>query len=255
MILNHRVMGQGPPLMILHGLFGSLDNWSTIGRELANTHTVYLTDLRNHGKSFHHDQFDYDSMAEDIRQLIDHSGLSEFDIVGHSMGGKAAMFFAKEHPEMLNKLAVVDIGPKYYPVHHQVILQGLLSIDPDACTSRGQADQQLSEFVKEPGVRQFLLKNLKRSASGNFEWKMNLPVINQQIENVGQELNKDGSLQLPTLFIRGGSSDYILDEDIELIEQHFSHYVLKTVPNVGHWVHAEAPAAFLKELRDFIDQS
>ena len=253
MLLNYIKLGQGPPIVILHGLFGSLDNWKTIGRQLAEHHTVFLIDLRNHGASFHNDVFNYHAMAGDLRLLLDRLELQKPVIMGHSMGGKVAMFFAAKHQFSVKNLILVDIGPKYYPVHHESILKGLEAIDPVHCSSRGEADQRLKQHVAEVGVRQFLLKNLKRTTTGNFEWKVNLPVIRGQIENIGEELDRELAVNIPTLFIRGGASDYILDMDFDQIAQQFPLSTIETVPNAGHWVHAEAPQEFLELVNEYLD--
>ncbi len=253
MILNYRSLGQGPPVMILHGLFGSLDNWMSMARALSEQFKVYLVDLRNHGSSFHDDQFNYQSMAEDLRQLVGELELGPISMVGHSMGGKAAMFFTDENPQQVSRLIVVDIGPRYYPVHHQQILKGLSAIDIEAVSSRGQADEQLKNYVENQGIRQFLLKNLKRNGSGSFSWKINLPTIREEIDNVGEGLPPGSVIRVPTLFVRGGKSDYITDEDIPKIEQQFPNATIKTIHDAGHWIHAEAPEALLKELTAFIN--
>lgn len=254
MLLNHRIFGQGPPIIILHGLFGSLDNWMSIGRLLAKNHTVYLIDLRNHGGSFHEDEFNYRVMADDVKNLVKNANLNDLSIIGHSMGGKVGMFYAAKYQQSIKHLIVVDIGPKYYPVHHQKILDGLSAIEPANLTNRGQADQLLSSFIPEPGIRQFLLKNLKRNSSGSFEWKMNLPVIRGQIENVGEELTSHAVIKVPSLFIRGGLSDYISDQDIDQIKLQFPAFEVKTIPQSGHWVHAEAPQEFLQTVEDFLQR-
>lgn len=254
MLLNHRILGQGPPIIILHGLFGSLDNWMSMGRLLAKNHTVYLADLRNHGGSFHKDEFNYQVMADDLKNLVESANLNYFSIIGHSMGGKVGMFYAAEYQQSIKHLIVVDIGPKYYPVHHQKILDGLSAIDPAKLTDRGQADLLLSSFIPESGIRQFLLKNLKRNSGGSFEWKMNLPAIREQIENVGEELTSHAVIKVPSLFIRGALSDYISDQDIDRIKLQFPAFKVKTIPQSGHWVHAEAPQDFFQTVEDFLQR-
>ena len=251
MELNYKMWGSGPTIVILHGLFGSLDNWSTIARSLAQQYTVFVVDLRNHGKSFHHPEFNYDVMSRDVLDWSEKMQLEDYVIVGHSMGGKVAMHLALNHVQVLRKLVVVDIGPKAYPVHHQTLIDGMFALDMNNISSRQQADEQLKPWVSEFGVRQFLLKNLKRSENGGFEWKINLPVIASQIEAVGAAL-PSGEIDLPTLFMSGARSSYIVPEDIVFIKEQFPQAIFETVPEAGHWVHAESPKSFLSMLLDYI---
>ena len=252
MILNHRSLGQGPPVVVLHGLFGSLDNWISVGKQLAANYSVYLVDLRNHGNSFHGDEFTYTAMAGDISQLVNELKIDPISIIGHSMGGKVGMFYTVLNENFVKKLIVVDIAPRHYPVHHQRILDGLSAIDVNTITSRSQADDVLRSYVPDEGTRQFLLKNLKRNSSGSFEWKINLPVIRDQIENVGESLPESPAVQVSTLFIKGGGSDYISGEDHQDIHHRFANVKIQTIPGAGHWVHAEAPRAFLKSVNEFL---
>lgn len=253
MILNYRSLGEGPPILLLHGLFGSLDNWMTLSKQLSSDFTVYLVDLRNHGQSFHSNQFDYNSMVMDIKRLADTLNIGVFSLLGHSMGGKVSMFYASQYPETIDKLIVVDMAPRHYPVHHQQILKGLSTIDPLSLASRNEADTKLQAYVNDEGVRQFLLKNLKRNSNGSFSWKINLQAISSQIENVGEGLPSSAEVDVPTLFIRGGDSEYISDEDIHQINRQFPNSTVSTVPGVGHWVHAEAPGKLLEMVKEFLD--
>lgn len=252
MILNHKILGQGPPLIILHGLFGSLDNWLGIGKSLSDQWTVYLVDLRNHGKSFHQSQFNFQVMSNDLLQLVNHLDLPHYQLMGHSMGGKVAMFHAQSSPDRVRQLVVVDIGPKSYPVHHQMILKGLALLDPRTLESRQQADDHLAEYVPEPGVRQFLLKNLSRNSSGSYQWKLNLKAISQNIESIGIALPGEKIIETPTLFVRGEHSHYIEEGDIAGINRQFPHAAIDTVQGAGHWVHAENPEMFLEIIRKFL---
>jgi len=247
-------MGQGPAIVVLHGLFGSLDNWISFGKQLAVAdYAVYLVDLRNHGNSFHDDEFNYTAMAGDIRRLVDELQIDSISIIGHSMGGKVGMFYSAIYENFIEKLVVVDIAPRYYPVHHQQILDGLTSIDVQSLTSRAQADEMLRSHVPSKGIRQFLLKNLHRNSSNSFEWKINLPVIQDQIVNVGEGLPSSYTIQAPTLFIKGGNSDYINGNDQQDINRRFNNVKIQTIPGAGHWVHAEAPHELLKGVREFLD--
>ena len=251
MNLHYRAVGEGKPLIILHGLFGSLDNWLTIAKVLGETNEVYLVDQRNHGKSPHHEVFSYGEMASDLLPLIEQNHLAPVTLLGHSMGGKTAMKFAQRYQERVDKLIIVDIGPRLYPQHHQKILEGLFSIDLEGLRSRQEADAQLAQYVPEMGIRQFLLKNLTRNSEGGFAWKINLPAINEQIENVGEPLASEPKIERPTLFIRGSNSDYIRDVDLPGIEQLFPNSKLETVKGAGHWVHAEQPNLFLEIVKSF----
>ncbi|MCE7995928.1 MAG: alpha/beta fold hydrolase [Roseivirga sp.] len=241
--LYFRELGEGQPLIVLHGLFGSSDNWLTLGKRFAEDFKVYIIDQRNHGQSFHSDEFSYESMAADLQQFIHSKNIERPHVLGHSMGGKTAMTFATTHPEIVDKLIVADIGPQSYPVHHSTILKGLFSIDLQNTKSRREADEQLTGYIPEIGIRQFLLKNLTRSGS-SFAWKINLPVIAQQIEQIGKGLNQNTSYDKSALFVRGEKSDYIKDSDVNLIHSIFTNCQLETIAGAGHWLHAEKPQEF-----------
>ncbi len=251
MNLFYRQLGAGPPLIVLHGLFGSADNWATMARKMAPYRTVYLLDQRNHGASPHDDEFTYEAMVEDLNFFLKQHDIIKPDILGHSMGGKVAMFFAVKYPDLINKLIVVDIAPKRYPVHHDVILEGLKAIDIKNIRSRQEADEALADYVDNAGIRQFLLKNLKRTDNG-FTWKMNLDVIYNQIANVGAGLNEDDRFTHETLFVRGALSQYILDEDVPDIARHFPQFTLVTIQGASHWVHAEKPDELAATIEDFL---
>jgi esterase len=252
MKLFYRELGEGNPIIILHGVFGSSDNWLTPAKMLSDTYKLYLLDQRNHGQSPKSDQFDYESMANDLKEFIDDNKIDSPVIMGHSMGGKVAMAFAVRYPKMLSKLIVVDISPKYYPPHHQKIIEGLNAINLETLQSRQEADAQFSKYEPELGVRQFLLKNLFRNQSNNFEWRINLPVITDKIENIGQPLKETDRVNVPTLFIRGGVSRYIKSEDELLIKKIFSDSKVITIEGAGHWVHAEKPKEFIDQIKSFL---
>lgn len=252
MKLYHREIGEGKPLIILHGLFGSSDNWMSIAKQLEDRFKMYLVDQRNHGQSPHSEDFNYQAMAEDLEQFIADNQIDNPHILGHSMGGKVAMNFALQHTDLWDKLIVVDIAPKAYPVHHGTILEGLKSIPAEQIKSRGEADKQLSQYIRDMGTRQFLLKNLARKDSGGFEWKINLPVIDSKIEDMGQGIEERVATEKEVLFIRGAKSEYIMDEDSILINQLFPNAEIKTVENAGHWVHAEQPDEVVSMVSDFL---
>ncbi|SIT95092.1 alpha/beta fold hydrolase [Pontibacter indicus] len=242
MKLHYKEMGHGQPLLILHGLFGTLDNWQTLAKRLAEHYNVFLVDLRNHGRSPHSDQHDYDVMAEDVLRLVDELQIPTPAIMGHSMGGKVAMNYALKYPTRLTKLIVVDIAPKAYPPHHDEIIDALQSVDLSTVTSRGDVDAQLAKSIKEESVRLFLMKNLYRKEDNTFGWRMNLDTIEQNYENVAAAITSDIPFKKSTLFIKGGRSRYILPEDVySSIEHLFTLVQVETIPDAGHWVHAEAP--------------
>ena len=252
MILNFKKFGEGPPLIVLHGVFGSLDNWMTVGKELAKNFTVYLVDQRNHGSSFHSEVFDYEHMQNDLLKLLKSENISKCHLLGHSMGGKVAMNFACNYPQKLDKLVVVDIAPRSYPPHHHDIFEGFKSIKLASLTSRKEADDQLSSKIGNPGVRQFILKNLQRTPQG-FQWKINLKAIEQNAKEIGKALEPDARFEEETLFIRGSESDYIVESDKESITKHFPKFRLETVQGAGHWVHAQKPKELIHLLNNFLE--
>lgn len=254
MKLNYKVIGEGEkPLIILHGLFGSSDNWMTVARHLAeHNFKCYLLDQRNHGDSPHSEEFSYQAMSDDLKEFITEHDLQHADIMGHSMGGKTAMHFAVQHPQLLDKLIVVDIAPKAYPVHHDQIIAGLESIDVGHLKSRTEADKQLAKYVDERGIRAFLLKNLYRKEDKSFGWKLNLPVIKKNLEEIGEGLEPKAVFDKPTLFIRGVNSHYILDQDFITIMNFFPNASIESIKNAGHWVHAEQPDDFLEKVLHFL---
>lgn len=254
MKLFFRELGQGQPFIILHGLMGSSDNWLTQSKMLASQYHLYMIDQRNHGQSPHSDQFDYKVLAHDIKDFIQEHAINNPIILGHSMGGKAAMNFAISNPTMLDRLIVVDIAPKAYPVHHDSIVEGLKAIPIESIQSRNQADEVLSGFVPEPDVRQFLLKNLSRKPSGGFTWKINLSVIDKNLELISADIQYLGIYSGPTLFVRGAHSQYVKDEDRQRIKDLFPNSTLITM-DTGHWVQAEKPNEFVEVVKNFLTQT
>jgi len=253
MDLNFKTFGQGDPVLILHGLFGMLDNWQTIARQLAKNYTVFIVDQRNHGRSPHTDIHDYPSMAEDLRVFMEDQFVLKAHLIGHSMGGKTAMQLALHYPDMIDKLVVVDIAPKTYPSGHHEIFQALFDLDLKEVQSRKEIDQQLSAFIKEPGVRQFLMKNVARDPDLGFRLKMNLPVIFQGYDQILQVPEMEEPFHGESLFIKGGDSRYIDAEDLPLIQEFFPEARLETIPGAGHWVHADQPQMLLKSIQDFLE--
>jgi pimeloyl-ACP methyl ester carboxylesterase len=244
------------PVVILHGLFGTSDNWGTIGRELAEPTKpgtpaldVVLVDLRDHGRSPHTDKTSYDLMAADVHALVVQLGLKDIVLVGHSMGGKAAMAFAQQWPELLRQLIVVDISPKEHDNNHDHIIEALRSADLSPGRTRRDVEEHVSSIVKEPGVVQFLLKNLYWVEEGKLAWRVNVDLLAREIDAILASIGPQ-RVSVPTLFIRGGQSDYILREDIPAILEQFPKGRVETIAYAGHWVHAQAPeevSAFIRE--------
>lgn len=251
MKLFFRELGQGQPFIILHGLMGSSDNWLTQAKMLSNEYKLYLVDQRNHGQSPHSNDFDYKILANDLRDFIQDNAIQNPIVLGHSMGGKAAMNFAIANPTLLDRLIVVDIAPKPYPVHHDSIVEGLKAIPIDTLQTRNQADEILSQYVPEPDVRQFLLKNLSRKLEGGFSWKINLPVIDKNLELISADIQFPGTYSGQSLFIRGASSRYVKDEDRTRIKDLFPNSTLVTM-DTGHWVQAEKPQEFVEIVKNFL---
>lgn len=251
--LYSKILGQGEPLIILHGFLGMSDNWKTLGNQYAeNGFEVHLVDQRNHGRSFHSDAFSYEIMAADLYRYCETHQLRKTDIIGHSMGGKTAMLFATMYPEKVNKLIIADIAPKYYPVHHQTILNGLLSIDFKVTKSRKDAGKQLSRYIPELGIRQFLLKNIYWKEKEQLAFRFNLTVLNDNIEEIGKALPQDAVFPEKTLFVKGGNSEYITSQDEDLIKKHFPDSEIAVIENAGHWIQAENPKMFFSITSAFL---
>jgi len=252
MLLNFRTYGnQGPALVIVHGFLGMGDNWHLLAQQFAKDFTVYVMDMRNHGKSAHSDIFNLQIMVDDIIETLDHIGIGNIYIIGHSMGGKVAMQMALENPSRVTKLIVADIAPKAYPPGHDDVFRALHRIDLNTLQSRTEADNLMAQDLPDFSTRQFLLKNLTRDENGNFIWKMNLPVLEDYYSHISGEVV--GSVYYnPTLFVRLSKSRYIKDTDLDLIETLFPNYILETIADAGHWLHADKPQEFYDVVRGFI---
>lgn len=261
MKLNYKELGEAnlPPLLILHGLFGSLDNWLTLGRKFSENYRVFLIDQRNHGRSPHDSKMNYTILAEDLHNFIEEHQLKNPLLLGHSMGGKTVMQYALNYPEALEKMIVVDISPRKYNVsHHEAILKGLKAIDVEHLESRNEADEKLGQYIEEEDVRMFLLKNLARTKNG-FEWKMNLPILEKSIVEIGDAIAKNPSInsavdsnEKPVLFINGGQSRYIQEKDLPIIKKYFPKAHIHTIEEAGHWVHAQSPDEFFEVVIQFL---
>lgn len=269
MDLSFKKFGSGKALVILHGLYGSSDNWMNIGKIFSQNYQVIIPDQRNHGRSPHSGIHTYESMSEDLLTLLNKEGIKETILLGHSMGGKTAMFFTLLNPERVSKLIVVDIAPKNYlqPEHdkdssfHAQIINSLLAIDPGKLKSRQDADKALGSSVQSTRIRQFLLKNLGRTKEGMFEWKLNLPTLADNVRELYDfpltppSNPQKSMLDLPVLFIRGDDSEYIKDSDQSMIHKFFPGYQMVTIFDAGHWVHAEQTEQFIQVINDFIVHS
>jgi pimeloyl-ACP methyl ester carboxylesterase len=252
MKLFYREYGQGKPMIILHGLMGSSDNWLPQAKMLGEHYHVWVVDQRNHGQSPHSNEFNYKVLSEDILNFIQEHHIDSPVIIGHSMGGKAAMNFALTHPDKLDKLIVVDIAPKAYDVRHDHIVEGLKAVPIDSVQSRQEANDALAPHISSEAVRQFLLKNLMRKPEGGFGWRINLPVIDQSLEMISGGLVTEGMFEKKTMFIRGSKSDYILDDDREAIKKIFPNSTMVTM-ETGHWVQAEKPEEFVQVVLSFLN--
>lgn len=252
MKLNFHVVGNGPPLLILHGLLGSLDNWIPQAMMLAVDFSVFALDLRNHGRSPHDAEFNYDVMAADVAEFIHDHNLDAVHLLGHSMGGKVAMRFAQLHPQLTRKLIVADMAPREYPPRYAKVLDALRALDLSRLQQRAEAEAALLSVAPEKSLRQFLLKNIGRDDAGRMRWKPNVASLAANYHHVRAALPVALPFTGPTLFIRGGKSDYLRDADWPLAQQLFPAAELETLPAAGHWLHAEAPAEFLRFVTAFL---
>ena len=252
-MLHSQIFGKGTPLLVLHGFLGMSDNWKSFAKKWSEDYQVHLIDQRNHGRSFHSNNFSYSLMSEDLKQYIDHHQLNKSILLGHSMGGKTAMTFATQRPNRVSHLIVADIAPKKYPIHHQMIINGLLSLDFDQLKTRKAVDSKLSEFVPEVSTRQFLLKNLFWKTPNQLGLRINLSSLANSLHLIGEALNKNAFFEGSTLFLDGEQSNYILPEDYLYIKNHFPQATIQVVPKAGHWLHAQNPKEFLKLVDQFLN--
>jgi esterase len=261
MKLFYRKIGEGRPLIILHGLFGQSDNWNSFGKQFSeNGFAVYLVDLRNHGLSPHDERWNYQVMSEDILELINGNNLTKEGpviLLGHSMGGKVAMQFALQHPELIAKMIIVDVAPKYYPPHHQDVLSGLNAVDLHLLKTRKDAEVILSQYINDVGTKQFLLKNLywkenNENVEPTFSWRFNLKVISNNINKIGEAIATDKQCDTTSLFMRGARSNYILDQDEKLIKEIFPHSTIETIADAAHWIQVDKPKEFFELVMRFV---
>ena len=252
--LHSKIVGNGQPLLILHGFLGMSDNWKTLGNQYAeHGFEVHLIDQRNHGRSFHSTHFDYVFLSDDIVTYAKQHNIDHANVLGHSMGGKTAMQLATSRPDLVEKLIVADIAPKFYPPHHQPIVNALTGLNLDQITSRKEADEQLSRELPDFGIRQFLLKNLYWKEKESLGFRFNLEVLKDRMEEIGEHIEPTAVYDGPTLFIRGDRSEYIMPSDFENAKKHFPKAQLETVDKAGHWLHAENPKQFFEKTLDFLN--
>jgi esterase len=252
--LAYERIGKGPPLLLLHGLFGSGRNLRIVGRRLAAGREAVLVDLRNHGDSPHDTVVGYDVMARDLVGLLENLGMDRVDLLGHSMGGKVAMEFALSYPRRTRRLIIVDISPAASPPVHEKIMTTLCSSNPASALSREEMDRRLEPDIPSPVVRQFLLTNLVRDGGG-FRWRMNLAALQRSYAELLVAVDGDRSFDGPALFVRGGRSDLLPERDYPLIRRLFPRSRIRTISGAGHWVHADAPDTFVAEVAGFLEAS
>jgi esterase len=252
MELNYKVFGEGFPLIILHGLLGSLDNWQGIAKAIAGSYKVYIVDQRNHGRSGHSDEFSYSLMVADLEEFYTKHHIEKAHIIGHSMGGKTAMQFAFKNPGKVEKLIVVDVAPVHYEDRHSHIFKGLLGIDLSKVTDREEVERQLREATQETeDTIQFLMKGLHRNDNNVFEWRFNVPALWKAYNAISDEVT-GAVFEGKTLFIKGQQSNYITAENYGVINDHFPNNELTEIEGAGHWVHAEKPKEFTEEVMRFL---
>lgn len=256
--LGNQTTNKAQPLVLLHGLFGSGDNWGTVAKHLSQQYQVVSVDLRNHGRSPHSHSQNYHNMAGDLLELCDALDLDRIHLLGHSMGGKVAMQFATDHPDRVEKLIVVDMAPRAYADAHTHLIDAMLAVDLSTMQSRGEVDKALNSRIPQAMVRQFLLMNLVKSDLNQEEakltWRINLPALRTNYPNLIQAVCENARYEKTCLFIRGEQSDYVLDQDIAQIKNHFTQAEFADLPT-GHWIHAEQPQAFIATVEKFLKET
>lgn len=255
MELNHKVLGEGFPVIILHGLFGMLDNWQSIAKKMAaEGFMVYLIDQRDHGKSPFTDRFDYPTLANDLAEFMEQNWIYKAHLIGHSMGGKTVMQFAFDHGDMVEKLVVVDICNKVYSGGHEEILEAIRTVDAPNRQDRQEIYDFLKDKLENEGVVQFLLKNLQRKKEGGYEWKMNIKLLEQSYPQILDKVSSTHPMfEGPSLFLKGEHSAYIREEDDKHIKTEFPNAEVAVIPGAGHWVHADQPDLFVEKVLPFLN--
>lgn len=255
MELNFKMYGEGDPVIILHGLFGSLDNWVSFGKQMGETYMTYLVDQRDHGKSPHTDTFNYEILAEDLRNFMEQHWIHTGHVIGHSMGGKTAMRFALENGDMVDKLIVLDMAPKQYAHRHDTVFEAMKAVDLEALEYRKDAHSTLMEKLNgDTATAAFLLKNIKRDKEDGFSWKMNVDLLHREYANIVEPIPTGEVFEGEVLFIRGSRSSYITDDEIPLILELFPNARVETLEDAGHWVHADQPTKLLEMIKSFLEE-
>ena len=255
MILNHSIKGHGEPIVLLHGLFGSLENLGGIARQLEPHYQVLSIDLPDHGLSPRSEQFSFNGYADAVIATLDSLGLQQVNLLGHSLGGKIAMQMALDYPDRVAKLVVADIAPVSYAPRHQNVFKALHSFAPESINTRQSADSAMAEHLPDKGVRQFLLKSLQKNQEGNFSWRFNLPLLYRDYAQLSQGIVSDRVFSKDTLFIKGGQSDYVTAAHQETILRLFPAAKAKIIANTGHWLHAEKPFVFAGLVSSFLAEN
>jgi pimeloyl-ACP methyl ester carboxylesterase len=257
MQLHFKSFGSGTPLIILHGMLGMLDNWQSFGQDLSDHYLIYLMDLRNHGKSSWDSRMDYMVMAEDVKETMEAQWMYEGAIIlGHSMGGKAAMQLALAHPELVKALIVLDIAPVEYSSSHEIILQALQDIELEGVTRRQEVSEPLNQAINNESIVNFLMKNLSRQKDGSYRWKVNLEAVRNNYQALlSPPIFEDVPFNGPTLFVRGGLSNYLLDDHLKKIGHWFPNNKIVTIDSAGHWIHVDAPDRLSEILLAFTRQN
>jgi esterase len=251
-ILHSKIIGEGVPFLILHGYLGMGDNWKSLGNQFEEHFQIHLIDQRNHGRSFHADEFDYENLTKDLLNYIQYHNLENVILLGHSMGGKTAMLFAVKYPRVVDRLIIADISPRYYQPHHTDILKALNSVDFSIQNSRKLVDEKITELIPDIGVRPFLLKNVYWKEKGILAYRFNLQSLTKNNIEVGKALPPFTTFDKETLFLVGGNSGYIKENETSMIKAHFPKASIKTIANVGHWLHAEKPKVFYELVMSFL---
>lgn len=269
MNLYFRQEGEGFPIVIVHGLYGSSDNWMTVGKKLSARYKVYMIDLRNHGHSPKSEEFSYELMKKDLAEFFEQQRIEKAMLLGHSMGGKVAMCFAADYPEKIEKLIIADIAPKDYFLlndesqyyQHRDILRALLEIDFNGMHSRKEVEAFLNERIDSRAIVQFLLKNVHRKKEDHhFEWRLNVRALYDNLDEIISGVNErwfEDRLPIfnyPVLFIKGEKSNYIRPEDYTTIQRIYPQALISVIPDAGHWLHAEQPQLFMEALENFLEQ-
>lgn len=252
MYLNYKEYGSGEPIVILHGLLGMLDNWHSFAKKLSEEFWVIAVDQRNHGKSFHSNDFNYALLADDVNKLLSELGIPRCHILGHSMGGKTVMQYLEDYNDTIEKAIIIDISPKEYKGGHELIFESLLNIDLNSISSRKEVQTQLSLTIDNLGTVLFLMKNLSRKKDGSFEWKANIENLWQNYNNIKGNVAFSYQIDTPVLFIKGQQSNYITTEDLKIIQNQFEEAEIVEIPEAGHWVHADQPDILLEHVKKFL---